>query len=174
MLIGHRVREGGRRRKHKECKKKKRKPCLREIMDSISSPSLRLGSNGNFIASVSRTETGISSKAITGAFAPYMHKTPSMARAKFPIPPPSLLSLPSGSGMCFQERAADAHARTRLPFCSDRPFPLSCGNLTCSPRTITRRTWERPSLLQHKKTLSAFREQTSSIFSSSALGAFLS
>lgn len=74
-----------------------------------------------------------------------------------PLPPRWVRDVLSGDENC-------RHTRTQLPFCCDRPFPLSCGNLTCPPRTITRRTLECLSQSQHKKKLFAFRDRKSSIF----------
>lgn len=135
-----------------------------EITDSMSSPFWRPGSSGDIIASVPCTETGVSSKTTTGAFSlAWIRPKSSMARTNFWFLLHSTASQ-VGQGCAFRRRELQTHTRTQLPFCSDRPFPLSCGNLTCPPRTITRRTLECLSQSQHKKQLFAFRDWKSSIF----------
>lgn len=144
-----------------------------EITDSTSSPFWRLGSNGDIIVSVPCTETDVSSKALSPLV--WIRPKSSMARANSWFLLHSSASL-VGQGCAFRRRELQTHVRTRLPFCSDRPFPLSCGNLTYPPRTITKRTWECLSRLQHKKKLSAFKERIkrSASFCSCSLGTLLS
>lgn len=144
----------------------KGKALLKEITDSTSFPSWRLGSNGNFTASVPWCHFQGNHRHFSPLHGPDSHQpqlkqTPESSFA--PLPSWWAWDVLAGNKSC-RHTCCPFAACTQLPFCSDRLFPLSCGNLTCPPITITRRIWKGPSWLQHKKMLSAFRERTSSVF----------